>query len=616
MATINDIVNLDSRKGDVAAGGGDAGAFQIDTRPLETLGLYTNLYNQTLYRQTVQDKDEKIKELAKISDIDANNLVGKDKDYLVKKLNNLRQFAVEYAKNPNLTIDDQLKWQTALSDVKNDYDSGKQRALVYHTRLDSINTNDFGDPQKIKLKELNDEFQNTDITTQLSTGTGYKPVSVDLPAPATLTFNTLKNGANEVVDVKSTVYNPKANAAIASAGVLGVGSLFKGLTGTEADLQATANGEAQHWAGMVDAFNSVLTAKNSDGAYKYFDANGQFLSDKFKTDNAANTAIMQPYNALVNLNTYSTQKKQEIANGVYTDKGVSYQAPANLTPDMFDAGIVKFTPDGVSKEQLAQGGMFQKYLGDQNVKTFKETGLGIQQQNADTARMNARTNQAELGLKREEFKYKKEHPEAKTPKGETTLDTPAILFGNHVERLKNRFKDPKVLTVNVPVNKIDKDTRTAIGITDANVGDVDSVVYRKDGSYIVNFKNNEITDADGKKVEQKPIVGTIEQLKQGYIDAVRGGNTNAQGFQEKSEQGFSDNFGGFVDGKQIWDNWNAKPENASEKTSTTKGLVPLKGADYYNDETNLVSSEGNTFTYKDGSVWEYNPKTGKINQIK
>lgn len=389
MATINDIVNLDSEKGDIASGGGNAGALNINTQPLDQLGLYTNFYNQTLYRQTIQDRDAKLAQVAKISDIDANNLFGKDKDYLVKKLNNLRDFATAYARNPNLTIADQLKWQTALSDVNNDYLSGKQRALTYQTRLNDINTNYSGDQKDIKLKELNNDFQNTDIATQLSTGTGYKPVQVNLPNPATLTLNTLKNGANQVVDVKSTVYNPQANAALAQTSVLGLNSVADGLKGTEAELQQTADGEAQHWAGMTDTFNSVLTSKNVDGSYKYFDANGAFLADKFKTDNASNTAIMQPYNALVNLNNYSTQKKQELANGIYTDRGIQYQAPTSLTPDMFNAGIIKFTPNGVTKEQLAQGGIFQKYLGDTVSKTFKETNAAIQQQKANADNMRA-----------------------------------------------------------------------------------------------------------------------------------------------------------------------------------------------------------------------------------
>lgn len=566
MATVNDIVNIDSRRGDVAAGGGDAGVFQIDTRPLETLGLYTNFYNQTVYRQTVRDRDAKLQEVAKLSQIDVNNLVGKDKNYLVKKLNNLRSFATQYAKNPNLTIDDQLKWQTALSNVKDDYDSGKARALTYQSRLNDINTNYSGEQKNIKLRELENDFQNTDIATQLSSGTGYKPVSIELPAPATLTFNTLKNGANEVVDVKSTVYNPQANAALGAASVIGVSSLSKGLSGTEEELQATANGEAQHWAGMTDAFNSVLTAKDVNGNYKYFDTNGTFIEDKFKRDNAGNIAIMQPFNALKNLSNYSLQKKQEISQGIYSDKGITYQAPPNLTSDMFDAGIITFTQDGITKDQLANGGIFQKFVGDQNIKKYSKTGLGIAQQQANTASRNADTNAGRLGLAREEFKYKKEHPDAKTPKGETTLETPAILFGDHVQRLKDKFsKTPNKDALVVKPNAIDKDTRAALNIND-DLPYIDNVTYRKDGSYVINYKNNKRKDENGNDVEQQPIVGTIEQLKQGYINSVRGGNTNAQGFQEKSEQGFSENFGGLVDGESIWDNWNGAPakSNATE----------------------------------------------------
>ncbi|MEO7045142.1 MAG: hypothetical protein ABI091_07510 [Ferruginibacter sp.] len=409
MATINDIVNLDSRKGDIAAGGGDAGAFQIDTKPLQTLGLYTNYYNNTVYNQTVKDRDTKLQEIAKVSAIDANNLFGKDKDFLVNKLNNLKQLAVGYAKNPNLTIDDQLKWQTALSDVNNDYQSGKGRALSYQSQLNAINTDFSGTQKDIKLKELNDKFDTTDIATPISTGTGYKPVEVNVPPPVTLTGNTLLNGANQVVDATWSVYNPLANAALASSTVMGINSLSKGLTGTEADLQATADGHAQMWAGMTDTFNSVLGSKNTDGTYKYFDANGTFQLDKFKTDNAGNTAIMQPFNSLVGLNTYSQTKKQELAQGIYSDKGIQYKAPNSLTQDMFDAGIVNFTPNGVKPEQLVQAGMYQQYLGDTVKKTFKETNTAIAQQNADAATSNARSNasRAALGWKELDFNQDK-----------------------------------------------------------------------------------------------------------------------------------------------------------------------------------------------------------------
>lgn len=408
MATINDIVNLDSRKGDISAGGGDAGALQIDTKPLQTLGLYTNFYNKTVYEQTVKDRDTKLQEVAKVAAIDANNLFGKDKDYLVKKLNNLKEFAAGYAKNPNLTIEDQLKWQTALSDVNNDYLSGKQRALSYQTQLNELNTSHSGKEKEILLGELNDKFNNTDIATQISSGTGFKPVAINLPGAATMTFDTLLNGRNEVVKVNSTIYNPLANSQLASTVALGINSLNESVSGVEGELQKTAQGQAQLWAGMTDTFNSVLTSKDTDGSYKYFDAEGIFLPEKFKADNAGNATIMQPFNALVNLDAYSKEKKQEVSQGIYSDRGITYKAPTNLDAQAFGAGIISFTPNGVSKEQLIQGGLYQSYLGDKTTKEFKETGLGIAQQNADATTKNAQTNVGQLQLGWKKFDLDKD----------------------------------------------------------------------------------------------------------------------------------------------------------------------------------------------------------------
>jgi hypothetical protein len=612
MATINDIVNADNYKGDISAGGGDAGAFQIDTKPLQTLGLYTNYYNNTVYNQTVKDRDTKLQEIAKVSAIDANNLFGKDKDFLVNKLNNLKQLAVGYAKNPNLTIDDQLKWQTALSDVNNDYQSGKGRALSYQSQLNDLNANKSGEQKAILLKELNDKFANTDIATPISTGTGYKPVEVNVPPPQTLTGNTLLNGANQVVDATWSVYNPLANAALASSTVMGINSLSKGLTGTEADLQATADGHAQMWAGMTDTFNSVLSSKNTDGSYKYFDANGAFQLDKFKTDNAGNTAIMQPFNSLVGLNTYSQTKKQELAQGIYSDKGIQYKAPTGLTQDMFDAGVVNFTPDGVKPEQLVQAGMYQQYLGDKVQKKFTETSQAIKKQQADSGTMNAVTNRMKLYQDQFEFKYNADHPKGGAgAKAATPLETPAIMFGDHVQRLKNYFDKNPDQTMTVRINAVDKDTRKAMGITDKTVGMVESVNYKSDGSYSIKFKDNKRLDENGKSVEALPVAGTIEQLKQGYIDAVKGGTSQQQGFQEKSEQGFSNNFGGLTDGKSIWDKWGGqKTDNSQQPEIQTQTAKPLADPTLDNNSANWKTLSNGNYQYIDGSI--YNSKGKKI----
>lgn len=553
MATINEITNADSYRGDVAAGGGnDGGAYEIDTRPLMQLGMYTNMYNKTVYDQTIADRDTKLNQVAALSQIDLNNLFGKDKDLLTKKLNNLNTFASEYAKNPNLTIADQLKWQTALSGVQDDYNSGKQRALSYQSQLNSLNTNQSGDQKDILLKELNDKFNNTDISTPISTGTGYKPVSVDLPVPKTIDGNSLINMANGIVDSKWSVYNPTANAALATSTTLGLNSLSDGLNGTEKDLQATASGSAQQWAGMATSFNSVLGAKNTDGSYKYFDAKGDFNSDKFKLDNAANTAIMQPFNALTNLTQYSTQKKNEVAQGIYSDHGITYKAPTNLTPDMFNAGIISFTPDGIKPTDLAQAGMYQSYLGDKVSSTYKKTGLGIAQQNANV-------KSGELGFKYAKLNFDKVKEQNKTSAGgeKGGIQNPAIMFGTHVDRLKSIFDkntDPRT-TVTIPLDKVDLNTRAALNMDSKDA----SITYRRDGSYVINSKKGATR------------VGTLDELKQGYIDVVKGGKDPTQNtsFQSGAEGAFNKTFGS-NQGQDIWNNWNGGTQQPTQAPGLSK----------------------------------------------
>lgn len=566
MATINDIVNLDNYKGDVAAGGGDAGAFNIDTRPLQQLGLYTNFYNKTVYDQTIQDRDKKIKEISAIADIDLNNLYGKDKELITKNLANLTAFATEYAKNPNITVQDQLKWQTALGTVQNDYMSGKQRSLAYHAQLNDINTNHSGAEKDILTNELNEKFNSTDISTPISTGTGYKPVAVDVPPPQTIEGNNLLNMANSIVDAKWSVYNPSSNAALASSTVLGLNNLRTGLTGTSANLQDIANGAAQQWAGMTNAFNATITAKNVDGTYKYFDAQGNFDANKFQTENASNTAVMQPYNALVNLNQYSTQKKNEVAQGVYSDKGITYKAPPNLTPNMFDAGIINFSPDGITPDQLVQAGMFQKYVGDRVVKTFKETGLGISQQNANTAtgRLNEeiRSNKANEAINKQK---------ADAAAGNTT--TPENQFGNLIYGVNLPNFSMSIKQGNqVPAN--------AESIKDGAIVDKDgNVVTSYSGTMRipVSALNNSILSeyqkyAGSKTVEksdglEEPTTTTTTVSGSGKIDTNGGVNLR---FENGIINGIQAEDGSFIDDNQF--------ANITQ-TAAQKGVTKYKKAD-------------------------------------
>lgn len=408
MATVQDILQADSFAGNANLGGANAPAIQIDTRPLQQLALYTQFYNKTLYDQDIKDRDTKIANLAIMSQIDLNNLHGKDKDTLANSLEALKNDASDYARKDNITIQDQLKWQTSLSDVLGKYTVSKQRALSYSNEMNGINSDGtLNDKQKkIKIDDLNKRFDESSAFEPLSSGTGYKPVNINLPDPATSTVSVMRieNNKNTLASNDITFFNPLASAPLAMNAVNGVNSLLNSATGVDKDLQATSTGEAQTWAGMKDALNSVIASKGADGKFKYFDDNNKFLYDKFKQDNASNTAIMQPVDAMMGLNNYSQQHQNELKAGQFSDEGVNYNAPSTLTPDTFAAGIINITPDGVQANQLALAGMFTKYLGDKNEKKVTALKLGIEQQNANSESSKAALGWANLKLDKDKWK--------------------------------------------------------------------------------------------------------------------------------------------------------------------------------------------------------------------
>jgi hypothetical protein len=304
-------------------------------------------------------------------------------------------------------VQDELDWQTSIGDVMNKYNSAKQRAVTYQTQLNDINSStDNSDQKQIKLKALNDKFNTTDISTPISSATGYKPININLPQPVVSTVSAMKleNNKNTLTSNDISFFNPLASAPVAMNAVNGVNSLLNSAKGVDKDLQATSTGEAQTWAGMKDTLNSVIASKGADGKFKYFDDNNKFLYDKFKQDNASNTAIMQPIDAMMGLNNYSQQHQNELKSGQFSDEGVNYNAPSTLTPDTFAAGIINITPDGVQANQLALAGMYTKYLGDKNEKKVTALKLGIEQQNANSESSKAALGWANLKLDKDKWK--------------------------------------------------------------------------------------------------------------------------------------------------------------------------------------------------------------------
>jgi hypothetical protein len=509
MATVQDILQADSFAGNANLGGANAPAIQIDTKPLQQLALYTQFYNKTLYDQAVKDRDAKIREVADVAKIDLNNVWGKDKDEMANDLNNLKIKAAEYAKKDTRSVQDELDWQTSIGDVMNKYNSAKQRAASYQTQLNDINS----DPTRtsaqkdVLLKALNDKFDKTDISTPVSAATGYKPVNINLPAPVTSTVSAIKISADKNLATSNDIsfFNPLASAPVAMNAINGVNSLMNNVSGVDKDLQATSNGEAQTWAGMKDALNSVIASKGADGKFKYFDDNNKFLYDKFKQDNASNTAIMQPVDAMMALTNYSQQHQNELKAGQFSDEGVNYNAPSTLSPDTFAAGVINITPDGVQANQLALAGMYAKYTGDKNEKKVTKLGLGIEQQNA-----NANTSRAALGWK--ELDLNKDKWAATQKVGtdamkNTALDKAKRIY-NEMAALadKNGVISPdKVRQLNVEQLKylgVEQPTEVNNNGVKTQVSGFKPLTFDKDKQYAIQLKNGQIKVLEGDKITQ------------------------------------------------------------------------------------------------------------------
>lgn len=392
MATAAEIaVNSSNYTGDKNLGGGDFGVLKIDTKPLEQLAYYSMLFNKSEYDQRQKDADAKVDELAKLAQINLNNLVRKDKDIVAKKYTDFVTYASEFTrKNPKTheeKLAQQLEWQTKFGELMGDYNSAKKRTVGYFAAQAEIEST-YTDPadREVAKKELDRKFDTTDLSTYIQPLPEYKTESADIPKPVTSTLSVIKKGGDENIDMEGIVFIPRVNAVVADQTLLRINQTP--LEGTpefdklsdDGKVQATmqANkykkGGASVYASSAQHFNEVLQSKGQDGKLLYFDGEtGAFLEDKFKNDMANNSPVMSAYKALKDLHTYSTDKIQQISNGRLTDGGFEYDLPTGVTADDFRAGIIDFKK-GVTANQLIQAGSFAEYSGDKFQKKVTNTG--------------------------------------------------------------------------------------------------------------------------------------------------------------------------------------------------------------------------------------------------
>lgn len=402
MATADEIgAGFSNYRGDAGLAGGSFGVIDVDTRPLQNLAAYTMLYNKEVWKQKQQETDAKITQLADLSNIALNDLRGKDKDQATKEFAELQKYASEYArkipKTPQERMQNELEWQTKYGAFKNNFNSGKDRAVTYQKRYNDILKGTQNATAKEKqIKFLNEEFDNTDIGTKISGEPAYVTTVAEVPDPIVNKMHVLSVGqGNENVDVEISYYNPTTNAGSTDAAILGINKLYP-KEGTEAynklseqekkeaAIQSTVESGGKIWEDAKEPLNIALK--------KYVNADGIFDAVSFENDNASNTTIMKAYNAAKIYDKYNRDKHEQAKTGMFTNKGLSVKLPDNVNPDDFKVGFIDFSK-GLNANQLLQSGRFAKYTGDVFTPKVTPTDNAIQNANREAENYRARLNE-------------------------------------------------------------------------------------------------------------------------------------------------------------------------------------------------------------------------------
>lgn len=510
--------NFSDYRGDVGLGSGGFGVIGIDVKPLENLGIYTTLYNKDKWTKEKNDTDARVKELADLSNISLNDLRTKDRDQATKEFSTLLQKATEYArkipKNNQEKLENELQWQTEYGKFKNNFNSGKARAVTYAKRYSDI----MGGTQDAKAKDaelsiLNKEFDDTGIETPISATSKFKTSSLDIPPPIVQKMETISIGDNQDVQFEIGYYNPKTNSGSTDATILGIQKLYP-KEGTseynllsdaeknQAKIQATVESGASVWVDATSPLNSVL--KN------YVGADGVFDATSFENDNASNTTLMNAYNALKNYDNYNRQKYEQGKSGVFSDKGLSVKLPENVNPDDFKVGFVDFAK-GVNANQLVQSGRFAKYTGDTFTKKLTQTDNAIQRQRIaqDDRQLNEtiRHNKAGEFLQGKELKNQEDKWKAAQTGGQTqvngAMERAKRIYGDMVkladsngvitpDKLRQlNVEQLKYLGIEVPQER-DPTTGTIISAGGFKPLDLSSPDPKKPSNYVIQLVDGQI----------------------------------------------------------------------------------------------------------------------------
>lgn len=551
--------NASSYQGSSALGGGSFGSFQLDTKPIEDLAKYTMLYNKSEYDQRQKDVEATAKEIADYMSFDVVNGIPKFSKILQDKNDKLQKFVSE---NPDaINYKNRKLWteyQKLRGDLGNDIASAKLNEVIYMARKKEIEDETLPLEKERLQKTLDKDIETLDIRGRLKHSDKFDVKPVDVGTVPILEIQTTDVGRNIIGTATDKL--PDMRVARNTVSGLATGLLKiagdKGQFGDQYEA-AVASGKLEPVLSS-EYFNKAIQTYKSDP--KFQNPDGTLDIDKVIAvdDGIVGQNLMN----VKSFNKGMRDIKKRINDGYFKDKfnrqlGFSNDASGLRESDYKEINI----DDGYSPEEI----LLTKMLAQTRItppRTIKidQTDLGIKAGHLAVAWKNAES---------ERIRANKPTGDKATESG---ITTPAILFGEHINRLKSYFGKNSGQDFAVEFKGIDDKTVKALGITEGQ-----RVVYRPDGNFVIQAKVSTGLGKDKKENWQDVRVGTIEDLKQGFINSVKGGlsadGTQTKEFQDESEKGFNSIFG-TTSGSMIFNQW-GKPVPATTE-DPNKGLTPAQ----------------------------------------
>lgn len=568
MATISEITQGASYRGEAALGGSLGVTAILDPTPLARLATFTYYRDRDMWEKKNADDKLAADKIAAITGFDITSPLKPFSEDLKNELASIQSYvrdnpdALVYGRNPQ-------KFQE-LSNKINQFANKRKGAtandVLYNAQKSAIEK--ISDPQTkelrrreldVKVDRLFGEGLERAYNTQIDALPDLKPSDYEIPTAAITSRSFIDVDPNsnteitvEYVDMDDLISKSELTAAspAETVNVEGLSPEEQQIEREKANLSGSKRRGLQK---IASEFNPLLEQWQA--------ANPNIDISTVDPKDLPSGTISDIVRSIKSVNNQIDELNGYVARGKVVDKG----------------GFVKQNPYG--KINIADGLTEAEVV---MMKTIQENGNSLIKKVDKQVQFTGEElrRQGQLLDYRVGWANANKKPAGSGGKMEEAIENPARIFGTHIERVKNFYKknDPKNTVLRVSYSALDDDTRKALGIP-AKVKKDDYknkyVVYNPDGSFKL--------DADAKGRGGTP--GTLEQIRKGFIDVVKSGldekGTQSEGFQLNAENGFYKIFG-VNNAQTIWDGWDSK--DAAPASSGKGGTYNIKGKEYTEEQ--------------------------------